>query len=229
MRTSSFTTHDEADTSRLGECLAAALDGLDGATVIAIEGELGAGKTRFVRGLASGLGVDPLAITSPTFVLAIEHTGAFGMRLAHLDAWRIRSEEELHALGWDEMLGRSHLVIAVEWASRIARALPEARIEVTIEHGADESPEGDATARTITIDDTRDGACVDRLHRALSLFVPRGAARGDRCRTCGKAITSDAPTFPFCSSRCRLADLGHWFDGRYGISRPIERDEELME
>lgn len=231
MRTTTFTTHDERETSRLAECLAAALDGLPGATVIAIEGELGAGKTRFVRGLAAGLGVDPLAITSPTFVLAIEHAGAFGMRLAHLDAWRIRSTDELAAIGWEEMLEGSHIVIAVEWASRIDAALPSERISVLIEQGSELGSEAvdDANARTITIEDTRDASSADRLHRALSLFVPRSAPRSERCRTCGNSLRLDAPTFPFCSPRCRMADLGHWFDGRYGISRPIERDEELTD
>jgi tRNA threonylcarbamoyladenosine biosynthesis protein TsaE len=239
MRTTTFTTHDERETSRLAECLAAALDGLPGATVIAIEGELGAGKTRFVRGLAAGLGVDPLAITSPTFVLAIEHAGAFGMRLAHLDAWRIRSTDELAAIGWEEMLEGSHIVIAVEWASRIDAALPSERISVLIEQGSEQGSEhgseqgseaaDDANARTITIEDTRDASSADRLHRALSLFVPRSAPRSERCRTCGNSLRLDAPTFPFCSPRCRMADLGHWFDGRYGISRPIERDEELTD
>jgi tRNA threonylcarbamoyladenosine biosynthesis protein TsaE len=241
MRSWTFTTHDEAETSRLAECVAAALDGLDGSTVIAIEGELGAGKTRFVRGLAAGLGIDPHAITSPTFVLSIEHAGAFGMRLAHLDAWRLRSSDELASVGWEEMLARSQMVIAVEWASRIEAALPAERITVRIEHGADSEDEThsgpeesvDATARTITIEDNRpdtgDDARGERLQRALSLFVPRIKPRSERCRTCGRPVTSESPTFPFCSSRCRMADLGHWFDGRYGISRPIERDEELTD
>ena len=43
-----------------------------------------------------------------------------------------------------------------------------------------------------------------------------------RCRTCGESVASDAPTFPFCSDRCKMVDLGKWFDGKYSISRDIK-------
>lgn len=217
-----FITRSEDDTRRLAECVAAGLDGLEDATVIALEGDLGAGKTRFVRGLASGLGVTLDAIASPTFVLAVEHRGAFGVTLAHLDAWRVRSVEELESVGWEEMLRRPRMVIAVEWASKIAEALPAERIDVTIAHG----PDGE---REITILDRRDETRADRLRRACSLYEPSVPSRTRRCPSCGTAVRSDAQTFPFCSSRCRMADLGHWFEGRYSVSRPIESDEELSE
>jgi tRNA threonylcarbamoyladenosine biosynthesis protein TsaE len=222
MHSHQFITTGEDDTRRLAECMAAGLDGVPGATVIALEGELGAGKTRFVRGLAAGLGVDLNAIASPTFVLAVEHRGAFGVTLAHLDAWRVRSVEELESVGWEEMLRRPQCVIAVEWASKIASALPSERIDVTIEHLADGE-------RAITIDDRRDEASVERMQRAISLYAPSTGARERRCPTCGTTIRGEVATFPFCSPRCRMADLGRWFSGSYTISRPIERDEELSD
>ncbi len=220
-RTIHITRSDE-DTRRLAECMAAGLDGLEGSTLIALDGELGAGKTRFVRGLAAGLGVDLAAIASPTFVLKVEHRGAYGVTLAHLDAWRIRSADELESIGWEELLQRPRSVIAVEWASRIAPALPDARIDVLIEHG----PEGE---REISIDDRRDEALAERMTRSLSLYEPSVTGARRRCPTCGGSVAPDAATFPFCTPRCRMADLGRWFNGTFTISRPAESDEELSE
>ena len=115
-------------------------------TVIALSGELGAGKTTLVRGLAAGLGLDPAAVASPTFVLLQLHgeDDEDGPRLAHLDAWRIDDPAELAELGWEDLLDEGAAVVAVEWPERIVGALPERRIDVVIEHGPDE---GERTVR----------------------------------------------------------------------------------
>lgn len=222
MASATYITRSEEDTRRLAECMAAGLDGLQGSIVIAIDGELGAGKTRFVRGLAAGLGVDLAAIASPTFVLKVEHRGAFGVTLAHLDAWRIRGADELDSIGWEELLRRPQCVVAVEWAGRIAAALPNGRIDVHIEHGPDDE-------REITVDDRRDEDAAERMTRALSLYEPSVTRSRRRCPTCGSEVAADAATFPFCTPRCRMADLGRWFNGTFTISRPAESDEELSE
>ena len=126
-----FETSDEAQTVALGESLARVLRAGD---VVALEGDLGAGKTRLVRGLARGLGCDEKMVSSPTYVLAHEYPGRpGGPALVHVDAYRIRSSEELEAIGWDRMLdGRS--VVAIEWPQRIAGAIPASALRVRIEH-----------------------------------------------------------------------------------------------
>lgn len=98
--------------------------------VVALEGGLGAGKTVFVRGVAAGLGLDPGAVTSPTFTLVHEYTGP-GNRcpLFHLDLYRIESPEAVHALGWDEAVGGRGVAV-VEWADRAVGWLPGERLDV---------------------------------------------------------------------------------------------------
>lgn len=168
-------------------------------TMITLEGDLGAGKTCFVRGLARGLGADPLNISSPTFVIEHRHACDAGT-LVHIDAYRIRSSDDLASIGWDELLAESDAVIVVEWPSRILAALPEVRIEVRIQHLAED-------LREIEIEWRR----------------PSDAAIA--CRACGTALTEAAIDGRFCSARCKMADLARWFRGDYAIGRPIEEDD----
>lgn len=229
MTATEFITQSERDTERLGECLAAGVGSSDdGAVVVAIDGELGAGKTRLVRGLAAGLGADPSAVTSPSFVVATEHRAADGVTLVHVDVWRLRDPAELAGLDWDGMLRRPRTVVAVEWASRIAAALPDRRVAVTIAHDAD--------GRAIRIEDNRGERAERVLATALAHYSgaaspPRTESKksGPLCPTCGAAFAADASTYPFCSSRCRMADLNRWFSGGYRVSRPAQADEELSE
>ena len=121
------------DTERVGEGIAS----IEPAPIlIAIEGELGAGKTRLVRGLARGLGIDVDDVSSPTFILCCRHDGQ-NVSLAHLDAYRMTGTQELDTIGFDEMLEEEHLVMAVEWATRIDDAIPSERIEIRLAHRAD--------------------------------------------------------------------------------------------
>lgn len=100
---------------------------------VALLGELGSGKTLFVRGLAAGLGCAPQEVHSPTFTLVNEYAcGAGATRLAHIDLYRIRSEEEVPGIGWDEYRG-SRYVVAVEWAERAQRLLPSDHLHVRLE------------------------------------------------------------------------------------------------
>jgi tRNA threonylcarbamoyladenosine biosynthesis protein TsaE len=100
--------------------------------VLALSGPLGAGKTAFVRGLAEGLGVDPGAVASPTFVIVGEYTAAGGRRLAHVDLYRVASAAELEDAGFLDLLEPGS-VVAVEWADRLPQALPPDRLELCIE------------------------------------------------------------------------------------------------
>jgi len=103
-------------------------------TILLLEGELGAGKTCFVRGLCEGLGGDPSQVNSPTFVIMQEYEIAQRRRLVHVDAFRLAGEEELETIGWDELLKDTHAIIAIEWPSRIKNAIPEGAISILIDH-----------------------------------------------------------------------------------------------
>ena len=90
--------------------------------VVALEGELGAGKTQFVRGLVQGLGGDGRLVTSPTFVL-LNIYDTPRIRVYHLDAYRIGGEDDLEAIGFSELLEQGGLVV-IEWWQRVAGLLP---------------------------------------------------------------------------------------------------------
>ncbi len=123
-----ITTHSPEATAALAAALA---QGLAGGEVLALYGDLGAGKTHFVKGLAQGLGVDPDEVTSPTFVLINEYDGR--LHVYHFDAYRLGDPEELEALGCQEMFAGAGVCV-VEWADRVESCLPEERLEVRIEH-----------------------------------------------------------------------------------------------
>ena len=103
--------------------------------VVALAGELGAGKTCLVKGLALGLGVaDARAVRSPTFVLISEYRGR--MTLYHVDAYRLHGAADLEALGSAEMM-TSGGVTAIEWADRVEGALPEEHLRVECAHAGE--------------------------------------------------------------------------------------------
>jgi len=114
------------ETELLGVALGEAIDA---AVVIALVGEMGSGKTTFVRGLARGLGVQEV-VNSPTYTLMKRYEGR--MRLDHLDAWLEGREREVLADGAHQLLGREGVCV-VEWADRVEDWLPSERIEVRLE------------------------------------------------------------------------------------------------
>jgi tRNA threonylcarbamoyladenosine biosynthesis protein TsaE len=117
----------EAVARNLGARLAAG-------TTILLRGDLGAGKTAFVRGLAAGLGIDPSEVSSPTFTIVQEYRGR--RRLQHVDLYRLEPGFDVEELALDEFAARGD-VVAIEWAERAGQA-PDPRVEVTIEDlGAD--------------------------------------------------------------------------------------------
>jgi len=111
-------SNSEADTRAIAARLAA---GLQPGAVLLLSGDLGAGKTAFVRGLAEGLGIDPADVTSPTFTLVHEYRQG-RLPLVHVDLYRL-DLADLDELGMDsELAGRG--VLAIEWAERLSRPLP---------------------------------------------------------------------------------------------------------
>lgn len=117
-------THTPTQTEELGAQLARQL--APGA-VVALFGDLGAGKTAFVRGLAQGLGMADDDITSPTYALVHEHN-----RLVHFDMYRVAGAEDLESTGWYDYLG-GEKVLAIEWSENITDELPSDAIRVHIE------------------------------------------------------------------------------------------------
>ena len=118
-------------TDRLGQVIGRVLRGGE---TIALYGPLGAGKTALVRGIAQGLGASPMAVTSPTFVVIHEYDQG-RLPLAHVDLYRIRSPRELESTGLIEYFS-GQTVTAIEWADKGLAALPQDRIEITLNHRA---------------------------------------------------------------------------------------------
>ena len=131
------TTRSEAETAAVGRDLARTLAA---GAVVLLFGDLGAGKTAFVRGLAEGLGVDPADVSSPTFTLIHEYRSG-RLPLFHADLYRLTDAREIDELGLDE-IGEDG-VLAIEWAEKLPRPTVGA-IAVRID-------QGDGDARTLTI------------------------------------------------------------------------------
>jgi tRNA threonylcarbamoyl adenosine modification protein YjeE len=153
--------------------------------------------------MAEQLGLDPTQVTSPTFTLIDEHDLPDGRILIHVDAWRLGSDE-VSELGLQEHLSSDRTIVAIEWAQRIADVLPPDHVKIVIEIL-------DPERRSITITPMGDAACV---------IESPGV-----CPVCNEEAS--VATAPFCTSRCRLVDLGQWFDGRHVIHRPIGEDDLL--
>ncbi len=177
---------------------------LVGGETIALRGDLGAGKTCFARGLASGLGCDERQVSSPTFIVLQRYRGA-RIDLVHVDAYRLSNPEQLRDSGLE--LGAHDCVSAIEWSERVESELPADTITVSLVAIS-------ATDRAITIN-------------APANFIERvgWSMRARPCAICKAPVAFLGETKPFCSKRCRDVDLGRWIDGRYQISRPIEQTD----
>ena len=137
-----YITNSETETEALGAAFARKLPA---GSVVALYGELGSGKTAFVRGMARGMGIDA-AVSSPTFTIVNEYVGA--RSLFHFDMYRLSSAEELFDIGWEDYLARDG-VCAVEWSENVRdafvgdeyavsfRKTAENGREITIEGGED--------------------------------------------------------------------------------------------
>jgi tRNA threonylcarbamoyl adenosine modification protein YjeE len=128
-------TQSEAETEALAAELAAAFRGGE---VVLLSGELGAGKTVFVRGLARGVGADPEEVASPTFVLLTRYPGR--LTLHHADLYRLAGGGDDLELGLEELPGPRG-VLAIEWAERLSGHPwdPAVAIRVTLEHAGDDT------------------------------------------------------------------------------------------
>ena len=114
----SIISHNPQETFELGKQFAAPLRRGD---VLALEGDLGAGKTQFAKGLAAGLGVES-DVTSPTFTLIHEYPGG-RLPLFHIDLYRLEEEDEVLGIGLDEYLDGDGVTV-IEWADKFAALMP---------------------------------------------------------------------------------------------------------
>ena len=128
-----FTSESPAETERIASLLA---DEIAGSAVIAMTGDLGAGKTAFVRGLAKALGFSG-EVTSPTFALVHEYLGG-RLPLYHFDMYSVDSWESLYSTGFFDYMD-TDAVLAVEWSENIENALPDDLITVDITRGETEN------------------------------------------------------------------------------------------
>lgn len=156
----------------LGARLATAIDAGD---VVSLSGDLGAGKTALVQGLAAGLGVTT-PVTSPTFMLQRIHHGR--LPLVHIDVYRLNELDEVAALG-DEAFARD-VVTVIEWGDTIAALLPGDRLDVELQHVDDLGDDSDLRLgphgglvdlpRTVVVHPR--GAWLQRLDQLATLVEP---------------------------------------------------------
>ncbi|MBO6512940.1 MAG: tRNA (adenosine(37)-N6)-threonylcarbamoyltransferase complex ATPase subunit type 1 TsaE [Phycisphaerales bacterium] len=183
--------------------------------LVRLVGEMGAGKTTFVRLVAHELGVDASLVSSPTFVLMNNYpcvvNGEEGS-IAHLDCYRFGDEDELDALGWDRVMGDGSIVL-VEWPERIDSVLGE-----------------DVKACTVTISHVDEGSrgfvfevpesWMDRAS-ALALTAKDWA----KCPVTGERVHPESASWPFSSERARMSDLHGWMNEKYTVSRPVDESD----
>ena len=127
-----FITNSPIETEKVGEALGKVLRP---GSILAYEGDLGAGKTAFTRGLARGLGATEL-VTSPTYTIVNEYLGG-RLPLFHFDMYRLASSDDLWDIGWEDYLDRGG-VCAVEWSENVDEAMENA-VYITIEKLGEDS------------------------------------------------------------------------------------------
>jgi tRNA threonylcarbamoyladenosine biosynthesis protein TsaE len=145
----------EAQTDRIGARIAQTLQSGD---VVTLHGELGAGKTRLVRAIVTGLDGGDVLVNSPTFVIVQQYP--VRLPVNHIDAYRLADSDEFLALGGDELLAGDEVCL-IEWAERIADVLPTDLLSITITATAAQSRRLTLTARgrrsAEILDQLRDG------------------------------------------------------------------------
>lgn len=146
-----FRSHSESDTMEIARALGSLLEGGD---VVALYGDLGAGKTVFCKGVGESLGISPERIVSPSFTIVTEHRAV--PPLFHVDAYRLRSQREGEEVGLDELFGGEGVCL-VEWADRVENLLPNGCLRVTL-------TTLNETGRAIRVV----AGCDDRLRRLAS-------------------------------------------------------------
>ena len=129
-------TNSDRETKKLGELLAGWFIKNNKSTILTLSGDLGAGKTVFIKGLAKGLGIKK-TILSPSFVLLRSYKGKSGWSLDHIDAYRLSSKDtKIFNLN---KIKKPKTLIAVEWPEKISKALPKSSFKIKISHATSET------------------------------------------------------------------------------------------
>jgi len=131
-----FTTKNETETINLGVKIASSLKNGD---VIALYGDLGSGKTRLVKGICLGLDVKQM-VNSPTFIIVNEYNSTKFHNIFHFDLYRLKSEDEILAMGFDDYMNNRGIII-IEWPEHAERLLPEGTIKIHISHSVENENE----------------------------------------------------------------------------------------
>ncbi len=139
-------TNSAEETQKLGHKLA---QKLRAGEVICLYGELGSGKTTFVQGIASGLGIKRI-VPSPTFIIVRHYPvkGRVFKNFYHIDLYRVENDQEISGLGLTEIFNNPENLVCIEWPEKCQKILPEKRIDVCFQHVSE-------TSRKITIFDGR--------------------------------------------------------------------------
>ena len=137
-----YKTQSSKETIALGKEFAKAIQkqkNNHGAIVLCFTGDLGAGKTTFIKGFAKELGIAK-AITSPTFVIAkfYKTKKTIGKTLIHIDAYRLKDEKDLYTLHFNEMKANKNVILVIEWAELIKKAVPKNSLWLIFSHGSHE-------------------------------------------------------------------------------------------
>ena|SRR3989344_4964461 len=127
----SVISRSEEETKRIGKDVAQVLKGGE---ILSLSGNLGSGKTTFVKGMARGFGIRK-AITSPTYVLFRPYKLRRGKTFYHFDLYRLSGGRALRELGLDEILANRQNIVAVEWPQKAKRFLPKGTIQIRFTHG----------------------------------------------------------------------------------------------
>ncbi len=135
-------SHSKSQTQKLAANLAKKLAKIRSksgrrATIIALQGELGSGKTTFTQGFCKALGVGH-GVTSPTFIIMRHHMAA-DKHIYHFDLYRIQSIKELGILGFKKIISNPENIVLIEWPEKIKKLLPKNTIWVNFEHGKKEN------------------------------------------------------------------------------------------
>jgi len=129
--------------------------------LIALDGELGSGKTQLVRGLVRAMGIDATAVSSPTFVLMQQYTHPHqALMVLHVDAYRLGGEGDADSIGWESDLFTTAVVV-VEWAARLEGQLPADRLAIELDHA-------DLNSRHMSV--TACGTWFDRIEVLTQAF-----------------------------------------------------------
>jgi tRNA threonylcarbamoyladenosine biosynthesis protein TsaE len=139
MQTIEIVTNSSEETKKVGHALAATLEkeplNTKQAFVVALEGDLGSGKTTFIQGLAKGLKVRE-NVLSPTFVIQKDFSLGLGhyKNFYHIDAYRLKNPEELLELGFEDLISNPENLIVIEWADKVKKILPRNILRIKFEN-----------------------------------------------------------------------------------------------